>query len=126
MALLNYKRMLTAERFCLCQLSQQPQLKELIQQPLEGEKAALLGWTNCASARFAVHGVKWRLNLLVNVLQILQFYFSTLLPSSSLHAVALTPHCSSEARISTAREAEQQVQPPVRSGALFSSRTSGF
>lgn len=30
MALLNYERMLNADRFCLCQLSQQPQLQKLI------------------------------------------------------------------------------------------------
>lgn len=69
MAPLNYKRMLTAERFCLCQVSQQPPLKELIQHPFSfggrgwGEKAALLGWTKCSSAQSAAHRSEMEIEL---------------------------------------------------------------
>lgn len=127
MALLNYKRMLTAERFCLCQRSQQPQLNR---QHLGGEKASFLGWTKCTNVWSAPYRVKWRLNepacqlsansavLLLNTAAELQFK-----PNSTF---APTPHCSAEAHISTARETEQQVQLPMRSGVFLSSRTSSF
>lgn len=63
MALLNYERMLNAERFCLRQLSQQLQLKKLIVTTFRVgtkiERAALLDFWSGAN------GLKWKLNLLV-------------------------------------------------------------
>lgn len=102
MAPLNYKRMLTAERFCLCQVSQQPPLKELIRHPFSfggargggGESSTFWGGQNVRALSLQRTGAKWRLNLLVNFLQIRQFYFSTPLPSSRLRAVALCTNSS--------------------------------
>lgn len=94
MALLNYERMLNADRFCLCQLSQQPQLQKLIPTTFsigggKKELAVFLVWPNRASPQSAANRLKSKWNLLVKFQQILQFYFSTLLPSSDLLAVAL-------------------------------------
>lgn len=115
MALLNYERMLNAERFCLRQLSQQLQLKKLIatifRVGTKIERAALLDFWSAAN------GLKWKLNLLVKFQQILQFYLSKLLPSSSLLAVALSTSTSLLLRgpyFSNARVTEQQVQPPMK------------
>lgn len=93
MALLNYERILNADRFCLCQLSQQPQLKKLIPTTFsiggQKKRAVLLAWPNMASPQSAANGLKSKLTLLVKFQQILQFHISTLLLSSGLLAVAL-------------------------------------